>query len=246
MNYETEIIRFIRSNRVSTTEVADALGKTGVLDGILPLGRDDHYVGRARVIFTANMTNAPVHEGAREVEEGEVVLIFTHNCDNRAILGDLIAKYVLLYRGAAALVVDGMVRDASRLLREGYAIWSKGVSPLGCFNTPADPFPAKLEKELRQQTDGGIAVCDGGGVVVIPSDRINGDTLERLQRIELQEDIWYYCLDTLKWDTKQIVCDREYLSNPDVLPAPYRERLEELKERLDADNDPTQSKKSSK
>lgn len=217
MNYEEEIIRYISINRVSTTEVADALGKEGVLFGIMPLADDAHCVGRARAVFTANNSNYSVHEQIREIKEGEIVVLFTHNCENRGVIGDLIAKFILLYQGATALVVDGLVRDGSRLKREGYNIWTRGVSPLGCFNTPAEPFPHEEEKKLRQQVDGGIAVCDGGGVTVIPQGRANAETLERLQQIELQEDIWYYCLDTLKWDTKRIVCDREYLSNQEQI-----------------------------
>ncbi|MCW9034175.1 MAG: RraA family protein [Rhodospirillales bacterium] len=242
MKYEEEIIRFIKSNRVSTTEVADALGKTGVLPGLSPFSMSDFRVGKVRPVFTANNSNYAIHEQIRNVEEGEVVIIFTHNCDGRASIGDIISKFILLYRGAEGLVVDGMVRDGARLHREGYAVWSSGVSPLGCFNTPADPFPTELEAETRAKVDGGIAVCDGGGVVVIPPDRLNADMLDRLEKIEIQEDIWYYCLDSLKWDTKQIVCDREYLNQPDLLPLNHRESLARLETRLDADNDPSAKK----
>ena len=234
MNYQNEIIEYCVSNRVSTTEVADALGKNGVIPKMQPINFNHFHVGPIRTIFTANNSNYAVHEQIRDVQKGEVVIIFTNNCDNYAIIGGLISKYILLYKGAVAIIVQGLVRDAAELRREGYAVWAEGVSPLGCFNLPSDkPFPSNLEKELRELYEGGVAVCDDGGVTVIRRDLINGDTLARLRRIEMQEDIWYFCLDTLKWDTKKIVCDKAYLTEQELLSSTHIEQLSELLEPLD-------------
>ncbi len=234
MNYAEEILKFCRKNRVSTTEVADALGKTGVFPKVLPITLDQYRVGRVRCVFTANGSNYAVHEQVRDVNEGEVVIVFAHECEGRAIIGDLISKYVLLYRGAEALVVQGMVRDAARLRREGFAIWSDGVTPLGCHNKPTECYPKQLKIEMRALYEGGIAVCDDGGITVIPPSRINSDTLERLQQIEMQEDLWFFCLDTLKWDTKKIVCDKDYLTELSLFSKVHLERLELLKRSLDS------------
>lgn len=234
MNYKKEIIEFIRRNRVSTTEVADALGKSGVIPRVAPLTPDLFEVGSVRCIFTANDSNYALHEQIREIKEGEIPIIFAHACEGRAVLGDLISKYILLYRKAAALVLDGLVRDAARLRRERYGIWALGASPLGCYNRPADAFPEDKKAELLKAYNNGVAVCDDGGVTVISEDLLNADTLERLERIELQEDIWFYCLDTLKWDTKKIVCDKAYLKEKDVIPAAFAKHFETLSKPLDA------------
>lgn len=228
------IVEFLRRNRISTTEVADALGKSGVMPDVRPLTSDMYRVGTVRTVFCAHESNYALHEQIRAVEKDEVVIVFTHKCCERAIFGDLVSKYVLLYQGAAALVVDGLVRDGARLRRERYPIWAKGVTPLGCFNTPTEAFPSAEETALRSELDRGIAVCDEGGVVVIPSNRINADMLARLHQIEDQEDVWYYCLDTLKWDTKKIVCDRAYLSETGLLPDVLKEKLQGIQARLDA------------
>ena len=233
MDYAKQIIDFCISNRVSTTEVADALGKTGVVPKVQPVNFNKFCVGSVRVVFTANDSNYAVHEQVRHIEKGEVVMIIAHNCNNRAIIGDLISKYILLYQGAAAIVVLGLVRDAACLRREGYAVWSEGVTPLGCFNTPADTFPIDLEEEMRKLYEGGIAVCDDGGVTVIPKKSLTADTLTRLHRIEMQEDIWFFCLDTLKWDTKKIVCDQAYLTEQGLLSSIHINQLKELHQPLD-------------
>jgi len=233
MSHSKQILDYCIENRVSTTEVADALGKAGVLANMTPLNQNHYRVGPVRTIFAANNSNYSVHEQIRDVQRGEIVIILTHECDGRSIIGDLVCKFVLLYKGAAALVVQGMVRDAAVLRREGYPVWSEGVSPLGCFNSPGDPYPHELEEKMRSAYEGGIAVCDDGGVTVIPRKKLNDEMLTRLRRIEMQEDIWYFCLDTLKWDTKRIVCDKAYLTEQGLLSRIHIEQLQELSEPLD-------------
>lgn len=215
-----EMVEFIRKNRISTTEVADALGKTGVLDGIGPAIPDLHCVGPARAVFAANDSNYAVHEQMRDVQPGEIPVVYTQGYSNRAVFGDIVSKYVTLYQGAEAVVVDGLVRDAARIRRERFPVWSRGYTPLGAVNSPADPFDETKASRIRADVDGGIAVCDDAGVVIIPAAKVNSETLGRLEFIEAQEDVWYFCLDTLKWDTKQIVCDKAYLdpANIDRIP----------------------------
>ncbi len=234
MNYKDLILEYCIANRVSTTEVADALGKAGVFPKVQPINLNHFCVGTVHPVFATNHSNYSVHEQIRSVQQGDVVIIFSYNCDGRAIIGDLVSKYLLLYKGAAAVVVQGLVRDAARLRKECYAVWAEGVSPLGCFNIPSDdPFPLELEQEIRGLYEGGIAVCDDGGVTVISRDLLTSNMLARLRQIEMQEDIWFFCLDRLKWDTKKIVCDKAYLKEQDLLSSIQISQLNELSQSLD-------------
>jgi len=233
MNIKEKIIDFCKKNRVSTTEVADALGKTGVFEGSQALNLGRYEVGSVRCIFTANGSNYDVHKQIRSVEEGEIVVIFAEDCQDKAILGALVAKYLLLYKGASAIVVQGKIRDAAQLRRENYSIWCEGVTPLGCHNQPERGYEESRKKLLLSQFEGAIAVCDEGGVTIIPTDSIDIDMFNNLKLIEMQEDVWEFCLDSLKWDTKKIVCDKDYLTDSDVLPKKHIENLEELKKKLD-------------
>lgn len=222
-----EILELIRRNRISTTEVADALDKTGVLSDALPVIPDLHRAGVGRAVFAAHASNYAVHEQFRDIREGEVPVVITHDYDDCAVFGELVAKYAVLYRGAEAIVVHGRMRDAPRLRRERFPVWCTGFTPLGAVNSPADPFPENEAKAWRERIDGGLVVCDDAGVVIIPHERLNHDMYDRLVRIEAQEDVWFFCLDTLKWDTKKIVCDKAYLdpANHDRIPRELREDL---------------------
>ena len=220
-------------NRISTTEVSDALGKTGLFPKVLPVNHGKFCVGNIRCVFTAHNSNYAVHEQIKHVQPGDIVFIFSHDCDDRAIIGDIISKFTLLYKQAAAIVVQGKVRDIARLHREDYSIWSDGMTPIGCFNTPSKPFPLELEKQIRNDFDGGIAIADDGGVVIISPNQISKKTLDRLKIIELQESIWYYCLDVLKWDTQKIVCDKKYLDGSSEMSSTQSKVIKVLKTPLD-------------
>tara|TARA_B100001057_G_C22568884_1_gene840345 strand:- start:118 stop:819 length:702 start_codon:yes stop_codon:yes gene_type:complete len=233
MNIKEKIIDYCVKNRISTTEVADALGKKGVYDGIKPMIQGKYCVGEINTVFAGFKSNYQIHEKIREIKDGSIVMIFTHNCENRAVIGDLISKFLILYRGAKAVIVDGLVRDIASIKRENFPVWSKGYTPLGCHNRKTELFPLEKQKEIEESYNGAIAVCDDGGVTIIKNHFINQSTLDNLAKIEMQEDIWFYCLDTLKWDTKQIVCDKKYLTQKDLLPKAYLKSLEELKKPLD-------------
>jgi len=213
------IINYLKKNRISTTEVADALGKKGVFKNIKPINQlsNFHKVGKIKCIFAAHKSNYLVHDGIEGLEKEDIPIIFAYNCFNNSIIGDLISKYVLLYKRAEAIVVLGCVRDAPKLIKENYPVWSEGFNPVGCKNNFTKQFPAKLKQKIKKKFENGIVVCDTTGVVAIKKRQINKKLLDKLRDIEKQEDLWYYCLDTLKWNTKDIVVKKKYLKEKKII-----------------------------
>lgn len=212
MNIQDKIVEYIRTNKVSTTEVADCLGKSGALEGIMPINSRKFCVGPIRWIYAYNESNWEVHEQIREVKKGEIVFIEAFGCNNRAIVGELVSKYLLLYRQAEALITNAKMRDANQLIKENYSIWCTGVTPIGCFNRKnTKPFDEDIIRERRNSLNGAISVCDDSGVVVVPKDNLNEKFLKALEDIEEQEDVWFDCIDRRKWDTFDTVCLKKYL-----------------------------------
>lgn len=184
-----QIIKKIKHNRISTTEIADCLGKKGALTKVSPVNKGHFRVGKIFFAYAYNDSNWELHEQLQNANEDDVVIVEAFNCNESAVFGDLVSKYLLLYKGVTAIVINGYMRDTHRLIKENYPIWCKGVTPIGCHNT-------KNEKELdpnildswRKKYVGSIAVCDDGGTVIIPPEYINKDFLEKLDFIELQEE----------------------------------------------------------
>ena len=164
-----KIINYIKKNRVSTTEIADALSKKGSFLHLKPIDYQNslHKTGKIKCIFAYNNSNYLVHKDAKKVCKDDVVLIFTHECGENSIIGDLISKYLILYKEAAAIAVMGNVRDLPKLTKERYPIWCRGFNPVGVVNNFTGNFPKKIMKEILSLYEGGIAVCDLTGVVAI-------------------------------------------------------------------------------
>lgn len=226
---KSRMISQIERNRISSVEVADALGKTGVLNGPQILTPGKFCVGEVQYIYGHSETNWPIHEQGEHLKDGGILYVDTFNCNDKAAFGDLVSKYFMLYKRIGGMVVNGLLRDAHTLRKENYAIWCLGTTPLGCVNVNI-PVPPDVEAEAMKRKayfDGSILVCDDSGCTMIAKELITEATLKKLEFMELQEDIWYYCLDTLKWSTYETVCQKKYLSNKSVLPTVLIEKLKE-------------------
>lgn len=214
MDIRESIIDYLVRNRVSTTEVADCLGKTGVLPNIMPCNQGYYKAGRVIWIYAYDESNWPVHEQIQNIEEDGIVFVDSLNCGDRAIFGELVSKYILLYHQSRAIVINGKMRDAAALIREKWPIWCSGYTPVGCFNRKPDrEIDMEWKKNHYELYDGTIAVCDDCGVVIIPKDKIDEEFLEKLHHIEDQEDIWFDRLDHYKESTFDIVCKKNYLND---------------------------------
>ena len=212
MEIKEKIIDFIEKNRISTTEVADCLGKSGVLEGVLPLNARHFAVGEIQYLYAVQDSNWTVHEDLdKDPVTDKIVLIDAVDVHGRAVVGDIVSKYILFYLGNRAIICTGKMRDAHTLLKENYPIWCTGVSPVGCFNRQVDKseFATELE-EKKGYYQGALAVCDDSGVVIIPKECITEEFCGKLAEIEEQEDIWYDCIDRRKWSTYRTICLKEY------------------------------------
>lgn len=213
------ILDFLKRNRVSTTEVADCLEKTGCLEGVAAINTGMYCVGMIRYVYGHSESNWSIHEQVRDIQEGEILLIDGIGVNNRALVGELVCKFVIYYKMAAGIVALGRMRDANDLIKNRFPVWCQGVSPVGCFNKDISESPevGRIAAEHRAIYDGAIAVCDDTGVVVIPKEHLTRDFLKKLEKIEQQEDIWFNCIDFKKWDTFDTVCLKRYLNKKDEL-----------------------------
>lgn len=213
-----KIVNYLIRNRVNTTEVADVLGKKGALEHINALNRGHYKAGIIKYIVTYDESNWPLHEQIENIDEDRIIYVDAYNCGERALFGELVSKYLLLYRQSRAIVVNGNVRDAAEIFRENYPIWCKGLTPVGCFNKkPVCDLPFEVYKERMEYLDGSIAVCDDCGVVVIPKTEVGPEMLEKLKNIENQEDIWFDRLNHFKESTFDIVCKKKYLEDEEYM-----------------------------
>jgi 4-hydroxy-4-methyl-2-oxoglutarate aldolase len=207
---QDKIIDYIKTNRVSTTEVADAMYKMGELDTKLRcLVPGSRAVGVVHYAPAVEGSNYYTHKYLKDAPKDSVVYVDVHDCDGLAIFGGLVIKFLMLYRQTAGVVVGGLVRDGQQLLKEKWPVWAHGTTPIGCVNSDV-PFDEKDYLQRREEIDGSIIVADDCGVIIIPKEKQTDELYERLEFIEWQEDVWFDCIDRRKWDTFDTVCLKKY------------------------------------
>ncbi len=212
---EEDILKYIRRNRVSSTEVADCLGKHGAIDGVSAVNRGHFAAGPVRYLYGHSESNWPIHEQARFVQPGEIVVVDGIDVNGRALFGELVSKFILLYQEASAVVALGRLRDANDLIKNNWPVWCAGFTPVGCFNRKVSETDSvsKCVADRKAKYDGAFAVCDDTGCVLIPGEKMTESFLGDLERIERQEDVWFDCIDFRKWDTYETVCLKKYQGN---------------------------------
>ena len=214
MNLETreKIVQFLRRNRVSTTEVADCLGKTGAIDGIVPVNPGMYAAGVIKYVYAHSESNWSVHEQIQDVPPDHIIVMDSFAVNGRALVGELVTKYLCLYRQSCALVVLGKMRDANDLIKNRYPVWCSGFTPVGCFNQKQEETSEIHAAAMDHFAffEGAIAICDDTGVVIIPKEHITEEFYCKLEHIEQQEDIWFDCIDRKKMNTFETVCLKKY------------------------------------
>lgn len=206
---QMRIIDFIKRNRVSATEVADALGKTGLLDNrIKAINEHKFAVGPLFYAPSFNGSNWYTHKLIQSVNIGDVVYVEAVKCGNKAVFGELVSKYTILYKQAAAMVVSGYVRDVPNLHKESYPIWAYGGTPIGCVNSDKGIDKAYYDKRVRQLRDA-ILVADDSGCVIVSAKQQTEDFYDKLKAVEDLEDNWFDSIDRRKLSTFETVCLRK-------------------------------------
>lgn len=114
--------------------------------------------------------NLAAHRLLETVQEGDVIVLVPSEARPVAVIGDLMALQARA-RGAAAMLVDGPVRDVDELVGLGLPVWARSVSAAG----PAKAVPGELNVAVSvggvRIEPGDVVVLDGDGVVVVPHGR---------------------------------------------------------------------------
>lgn len=203
MDLKEKIIEKIRRNHISTTEILDIHGKDpGFYKGIYPLTPGSYAVGEVYQVQIVGESNYQIHKKLKVVPKGAIVFVETHGI-SRAAFGSLVCKYLFLYRGVQAVVCNGPLRDGHTLIKEGYAVWCRGLTAVGCFNEKR-PRGNSFSLGGSPNCHTAIFICDDSGIAIIPRP-FHKETLDKLDKIEALEDAWFASIDA-GLDTFDVVC----------------------------------------
>ena len=119
MSSSRELIEFIATNAVSTSEISDALGKSDSMPDLYPINTGlQHAVGEIFYCYAFSNSNYSLHKQLKDAPEDSIVFIDVFDFPkNTAVVGDLTLKFLFLYRKVKAVVINGYCRELIELFQ---------------------------------------------------------------------------------------------------------------------------------
>ena len=167
-------------------DVLDALGhRTSALPPSLrPLRAEWKLFGRARTLQAITQTTEPLHPYAVEMEcvdalrPGDVLVAATNGDRASALWGELLSTAARAH-GAVGAVIEGLTRDAAKIIAMDFPVFAAGFSPLdskGRLECTHYSEPIRIGDCLIRPGDWVFGDIDG--IVVVP-DALAAQALPR-------------------------------------------------------------------
>jgi regulator of RNase E activity RraA len=159
-------------------DVLDGLGqRTSALPpNIRPLQPDWRIFGRAATLSCVTVACEPKRPYALELEcidalkPGDVLVATTNGDQQSALWGELLSTSSRAH-GAVGVVLDGLTRDAGKILAMNFPVFATGFSPLdskGRLDAVSHGQPIRIGECIVRPGD--YVFADIDGVVIVPAE----------------------------------------------------------------------------
>lgn len=159
-------------------DVLDSLGQRdfGLPANLRPLQNDARLFGRAATLSTTTVAAVPEKPYALEMacvdalKPGDVLVATTNGDVSCALWGELLSTASRAH-GATGAVIDGLTRDAGKIIEMGFPVFALGFSPLdskGRIDAIAHNVPIRVGACTVRPGD--YVFGDIDGLVVIPQE----------------------------------------------------------------------------
>jgi 4-hydroxy-4-methyl-2-oxoglutarate aldolase len=157
--------------RLGSATVYEASGRKGLVDlELKQLVPGSRACGPARIARCGQGDNLMVHAVMAALQPGEVLVLTMPTSAPVALLGDLLATQAQVH-GAAAVLVDGAVRDSEELAEMGLPIWARWIRSRGASKDIAGELDVPVTVGGATIRPGDLVVLDADGVTVVAAER---------------------------------------------------------------------------
>ena len=192
--------------RLGSATVYEAGGRGGFVDfPLVQVVPGSRVAGPARTALCGQADNLMVHAAMSRLQAGEVLVLTMPDPEPVALVGDLLATQAKA-RGAAAVLVDGAVRDVEELAELGLPIWARWVRVHGADKKVVGTLDEPVNVGNATIRTGDVVVLDADGAAVVEAERVDEvlaaslerEENERVKREKLQAGELSYDLDGLR------------------------------------------------
>jgi regulator of RNase E activity RraA len=178
-------------------DVLDSLGhRSGALPpAVRPLRPEWKLFGRAATLSAIPVAAEPASPYAVELDcvdalrPGEVLVATAHGDRGSALWGELLSTAARA-RGAAGAVIDGLTRDAARILAMDFPVFAAGFSPLdskGRLDGVSHGRPIRVGDCVVRPGDWVLGDLDG--VVVVPAELAGRTFARALEKVSGEDRV---------------------------------------------------------
>lgn len=136
--------------------------------------RDRFVIGRAKTTLWADMAHLDPEPYKLELEaidscaRGDIIICAANGSTRSGIWGELLSTAAAV-RGCAGVLVDGMVRDVTKMREMGFPVFARGQSPYDSKNRQrVINFDVTIELDVVVVQPGDLIAMDEDGIVVVP------------------------------------------------------------------------------
>jgi 4-hydroxy-4-methyl-2-oxoglutarate aldolase len=164
---------FSRLSELGVATIYEASGREGLIDvPLIQLLPGSRAAGPARTVLCGQDNNLMVHAVIEHIQPGEVLVLSMPDPSPVALIGDLLATQVKV-RGAAAILVDGAIRDVEELVELGLPVWARFIRAKGASKTIAGELNIPVSVGGTRISPGDIIVLDADGGVCVSAERVH-------------------------------------------------------------------------
>ncbi len=174
-------------SEVSTSNISDAMHRTGQLNGIMAICPGAKAVGRAFTVRTYPGDWAKPVEAIDHAPEGSVIVVDAGGSDI-AVWGEL-ATWSCVKKGICGVVIDGAIRDVDVIRKLRFPAFARHITPAAGEPKGFGEMEVEILCGGAKIRPGDWIVGDDSGVVVIPKEEAvevanrAADVLEKENRV---------------------------------------------------------------
>jgi regulator of RNase E activity RraA len=149
--------------------VSDCLQRFNILSGLKPISRKRSFCGVAFTVEEYEGSNETIHLSCSRISQGDVFVVSAGALQSRSVWGGVLNALAAV-RGAAAVVIDGMVRDLDEIIESQHPVYAKGITPAGPVKSGLGNVNIDVSIGGSVVAPGDILIGDSDGIVVIPKE----------------------------------------------------------------------------
>jgi len=156
-------------NIVSTSNISDAMHRTGEMRGLKPVWDSTKplkFAGPAVTVRTYSGDWSKPVSAIDVCETGNVLVI--DNCGSEIACWGGLATLSCKTKGVVAIIIDGAVRDVEEIVKIGIPVFAKSITPTAGEPKGFGEINAVIECAGRTVEPGDWIIGDENGIIVVP------------------------------------------------------------------------------